>query len=107
MLCFRSCIWFRIIRFKHDDNQDTTRSDIPPRIAEEPDEDSVENAAVKDEEERKECKSNRNLQVNDNDNDEISDENDEKKNAKTSENSVPKKQKKLHQSKHILFWWKN
>ena len=68
----------------NDDDQDTIISFIPPRIAEEPD----ENSSAENEAEEKE--SNRNLQVNDDDNNEIGDRNDEMENAKTFENYVPR-----------------
>lgn len=60
----------------NDDDQDTTISNIPPRIVERVRWRERENAAVEDEEEENESKEN--LQVNNDNNNEISGENDEK-----------------------------
>ena len=89
-----------LLDLSNDDDQDTTVSNIPSRIAKDLDEES-NNAVVEGEEEEKE--SNRNLQVNYGNNNEISDENDKKENAKSFNDYVPRWQKKVPPIKTYSF----
>lgn len=94
-------MWSESSDISDNHDQDTTISNVPPRIAKEPDEESDESATVEAKEEEKE--SNKNLEVNDDDNNEISDESDEKENAKKNREICTKMAKESSTNQNMFF----